>query len=87
MESKDPTNKPKGVVSAVDFYMKNNRQRIRGENEGIGCRGIRKKAFEEWAALDATGRAPFMHMHEEDKKRFAMEMVTGRSQAQPYGRK
>ena len=78
LESKDPTNKPKGVVSAVHFYSMHNRQRIRGENEGISYRGIEKKVNEEWAALDATGRAPFMHMHEEDKKRIAMEMVTDR---------
>ena len=79
MQSKDPTNKPKGVVPAVDFYVKHYRQRIKkGENKGIDYRVISKKAREEWAALDATGRAPFMHMHEEDKKRFAMEMVTDR---------
>ncbi len=78
MESEDPTNKPKGVVSAGEFYTMHNRQRIRGKNEGIDYRGVTNKAREEWAALDATGRAPFMHMHEEDKKRFAMEMVTYR---------
>ncbi len=72
----DPTNKPKGVVPAVPFYSMHNRQRIRGGNEGIGYRGITKKVNEEWAALDATGRAPFKHMHGEDKKRFAMEMAT-----------
>ncbi len=56
MESKDPTNKPKIVVSAVHFYTIHNRKRIRGENEGIGYRGVTNKAREEWAALDATGR-------------------------------
>ena len=83
MESKDPTTKPKGVVSAYSFW------RRRGQ----------KKLGEKWTGLDSaakspyvhmheedkkrhinltTGRAPFKHMHEEDKKRFAMEMVTDR---------
>ncbi len=74
-ESKDPTTKPKGVVSAAHFYEMHNRKRIRG---GIDSHGISKKASEEWAALDATGGTPFKHMRVEDKKRFAMEMVTYR---------
>ena len=78
LESKDPTNKPKGVVSAVHFYRLHNRKRIKGKKKDIDSHGISKKANEERAALDATGRAPFKHMHEEDKKRFAMEMVTDR---------
>ena len=78
LESKDPTNKPKGVVPPVRFYEMHNRNRIRGENKGIDSREITKKANEEWAALDATGRASFKHMHEEDKMRFAMEMATDR---------
>ena len=76
LESKDPTTKPKGVVSAVHFYRLHNRKRMRETKKGINSHGIEKKANEEWAALDATGRAPFKHMHEEDKKRFAMEMKT-----------
>ncbi len=78
LESKDPINKPKGVVSAVHFYEMHNRKRIKGENKGIDSLGISKKANEEWAALDATGRTPFKYMHEEDKMRFAMEMATDR---------
>jgi hypothetical protein len=75
LEKKDST-KPKGVVAAVRFYEKHNRKRIREENKGIDPRGIHKKVSEEWAALDAAGRTPFKHMHEEDKKRFAMEKET-----------
>ena len=76
MESKDPINKPKGVVPAMHFYRKHTWTRIREENEGINSRGIVKKAYAEWAALDATGRTPFKLMHEEDKKRFEKEMNT-----------
>ena len=76
LESKDPINKPKGVVSAVSFYEKHIRKRINKENNGIDTRGFHKKANEEWAALDATGRTPFKLMHEEDKKRFEKEMNT-----------
>ncbi len=61
---------------AVRFYEMHNRKRIRGENKGIDSHGISKKANEEWAALDATGRTPFKHMHEDDKKRFEKEMET-----------
>ena len=75
LESKDPINKPKGVVSAVDFYKMHNRKRINKENEGIDSRGTAKKAREEWAAVDATGRTPFKLMHEEDKNRFEKEMI------------
>ncbi len=78
MESKDPINKPKGVVSAMHFYRKHTWTRIKEENKGIDSRAISKKANEEWATLDATGRTPFKLMHEEDKKRFAMEMATDR---------
>ena len=66
LESKDPINKPKGVVSAYNFYRMHNRKRIIKENEGIDSRGTAKKAREEWAAVDATGRTPFKLMHEED---------------------
>ena len=78
LESKDPINKPKGVVPAVHFYEKHNRKRIKEENEGIDTRGITKKAYAEWAALDATGRTPFKLMHEEDKKRFLTHTIDGR---------
>ncbi len=78
MESKDPTTKPKNVVCAVHFYEMHNRKRIKGENKGIDSREISKKASKEWATLDAAGKTPFKHMHEEDKKRFAMEMETYR---------
>ena len=74
LESKDPINKPKGVVLAVHFYRMHTWTRIKEENEGINSSAISKKANEEWAALDATGRTPFKLMHEEDKKRFEKEM-------------
>ena len=78
MESKDPINKPKGVVPAMRFYRMHTWTRIKEENEGINYSAILKKANAEWAALGATGRTPFKLMHEEDKKRFAMEMATDR---------
>ena len=73
-EKKDPT-KPKGVLSINSFYDKHNK-RIREENTTIDCRGITKKCAEEYAALDAAGKAMYTDMYEKDKKRFAMEMKT-----------
>jgi hypothetical protein len=56
-EKKDPT-KPKGVLSAYNFWPGR----------------CQKEHGEVWATLDAAGKSLYVHMHEEDKKRFAMEM-------------
>ena len=56
---KDPTIKPKGVVSAYSFWL----------------RSGQRKLGEKWTALDSAAKSPYVHMHEEDKKRHIMEMV------------
>ncbi len=60
---------PKGYVQASKFYVSAQRKRIRKQNPGMDHNGVTRKAWEEWAALDAAGRAPYDEMQEEDKKR------------------
>ena len=72
-EKKDP-NKPKGALTAYDFYTKHNRGRIKEENEGLASGEVGKKCGEEWAALDAMDKKKYEDMSAEDKKRNVMEM-------------
>jgi hypothetical protein len=55
-ESKDSATKPEGVVSAYSFR----------------SRWGQKKLGEKWTALDSAAKSPYVHMHEEDKKRHIM---------------
>jgi hypothetical protein len=58
IKEKKGPTKPRGVVSAYIFW--------RGR--------CHKEHGEVWATLDAAGKSLNVHMHEEDKKRYTMEM-------------
>ncbi len=51
-------------------------KRIREESKGLDYIECMQKCREEYAGLDAAGKALYKQLHVEDKKRYAMEMAT-----------
>ncbi len=60
--------------SAVSFFVKLNRERIREQNPHLGSREVTKICSEEFAALDGNGKKKYVDMYAEDYKRYVREM-------------
>eukprot|EP00658_Telonema_sp_P-2_P018484 TRINITY_DN17253_c0_g1_i1.p2 TRINITY_DN17253_c0_g1~~TRINITY_DN17253_c0_g1_i1.p2 ORF type:complete len:113 (-),score=38.83 TRINITY_DN17253_c0_g1_i1:457-795(-) len=65
--------KPKRALSAYMFFVKDNRVRIQGENEGCTFGEVGKFCGEAWQALSAKQKAPYEKQAEDDKKRAAKD--------------
>jgi hypothetical protein len=72
-KKKDP-NKPNVARSAVSFFVKLNRERIRKLNADLGYREVVKICSEEFGALDGNGKKKYVDMYAEDYKRYVREM-------------
>lgn len=75
---KDP-NMPKRPASAYFFFCEQEREKLREEfeaqNPGKPATEFTKQLVESWKSLAPDLKAPFMKSHEEDKQRYAKEML------------
>jgi hypothetical protein len=74
---KKPKDAPKRYVSAYNFFVKEERQRVRAKSDGTnGFSGLSKIIGQRWNSLTEAQREPYEIMSEKDIGRYREEMKT-----------
>lgn len=71
-------NDPHKPLSSYNLYMKENRERVRSENPEWSFTEITRKIAQDWKTLTPDEKQQYSDAAEEDKDRYAREVISER---------